>query len=80
MSTSNLSKVDATFDVCASWDHQLLAAITFPHTDVRSGVVSADLFAQYQGTGLPTGGRGGVIAPRVRVGAPSGVTSWSPPV
>ena len=62
------------------------SALTRPHTSLRSGVVSADLIAQYQGTGMPFAGFGSVdvdgsaIAPRVRKGVLSGTTTWSPPV
>jgi len=61
-------------------------ALSRPHASPRSGVVSADFLAQYQGTGLPFAGfRGIAVAgtPRtdVRVkGIPSGITTWSPPV
>jgi hypothetical protein len=61
-------------------------ALSRPHASPRSGVVSADILAQYQGTGLSFAGFGGIAVdgtPRtdVRVkGEPSGITTWSPPV
>lgn len=61
------------------------SALMRPHTSLRSGVVSADLIAQYQGTGMPFAGFGGTdvdslaVSPRVQ-GVPSGTTTWSPPV
>ncbi len=61
------------------------SALTRPHTCLRSGVVSADLIAQYQGTGMPFAGFGATdvdgvaVTPRV-LGVPSGFMTWSPPV
>ena len=64
---------------------QTCSALSRPHASPRSGVVSADISAQYQGTGLPFGGFDGLIvdAPatvKVRMDGPSGTTTWSPPV
>ncbi|GAB3594623.1 hypothetical protein GCM10027446_18790 [Angustibacter peucedani] len=65
---------------------ETFGALTRPHASPRSGVVSADLIAQYQGTGMPFGGfdatdvAGIAVTPRVRKGAPSGTMTWSPPV
>jgi hypothetical protein len=61
------------------------SALSRPHSSRRSGVVSADLSASYQGTVVPFAGFvGGVavatIAPRTHKGASSGTTTWSPPV
>lgn len=60
------------------------SALSRPHASRRSGVVSADLSATYQVTGLPFAGLvdaiGVAVAPRTREGGPSGTTTWSPPV
>lgn len=62
------------------------SALTRPHTCLRSGVVSADVVAQYQGTGMPFAGFGATdvaglaVSPRVREGDPSGFMTWRPPV
>ena len=55
------------------------SALSRPHSSLRSGVVSADISATYQGTGLPFAGVN-AVAPRVRKGISSGTTTWSPPV
>ena len=64
---------------------QTCSALSRPHASPRSGVVSADISAQYQGTGLPIGGFGTFVvdAPattKVRMVGLSGTTTWSPPV
>jgi len=65
---------------------QTCGALSRPHASPRSGVVSADFLARYQGTGMPFAGFDGIavdVTPRadVRVkGALSGITTWSPPV
>lgn len=60
------------------------SALSRPHASRRSGVVSADISATYQGTGLSFAGlvdaTGVDVAPRTRKGGPSGTTIWSPPV
>lgn len=61
------------------------SALSRPHSTRRSGVVSADISATYQGTGLPFAGFGddvigADVAPRTVKGGPSGTTTWSPPV
>ena len=60
------------------------SALSRPHSSLRSGVVSADISATYQGTGLPFAGLvvafGADVAPRTRKGGISGTTTWSPPV
>jgi hypothetical protein len=60
------------------------SALSRPHASRRSGVVSADISATYQGTGLSFAGLvdaiGVDVAPRTRKGGPSGTTIWSPPV
>lgn len=60
------------------------SALSRPHASRRSGVVSADISASYQGTVLPFASLvdaiGADVAPRTRQGGTSGTTTWSPPV